>query len=199
MGSIRRANEKSSSYHARVRVMREGTSYHETRTFDRRPAATAWIRKREKELARPGTLEALNAQDPPLSKAIERYIKEAVKEIGRTKARVLKTAYPIADMPCSAIRSKNSIAFLQFLPGQPQTVGNYASHLASIFAIARPMWDFRLDDREMRDAITVARRMGSYPVQFSATADPPSMNSTDYWRISSIGAEEHLRQCQCTR
>ena len=78
MGSVRRANEKSSSYLARVRAMREGTSYHDTRTFDRRPAATAWIRKREKEPARLGTLEALNAQDPPLSKAIERYAKEAI-------------------------------------------------------------------------------------------------------------------------
>ena len=56
--------------------MSEGIVYHETKTFDRRPAAAAWIRKREKELARPGALEALNAQD--LSKAIERYTKEAI-------------------------------------------------------------------------------------------------------------------------
>ena len=68
-----------------MRVMRDGTSYHETRSFDRRPAATAWIRKREKELARPDALEALNAQD--LSKAIECYTEEAVKEIGPTKAK----------------------------------------------------------------------------------------------------------------
>nr|WP_320177695.1 site-specific integrase [Roseovarius pacificus] len=142
--------------------MRDGTSYHETKTFDRRPAATAWIKKREKELAKPGALEKLNASDPPLSKAIERYTEESVKEIGRTKAQVLRAikTHPIADLPCSTIKSKDIIEFLQSLPGQPQTVGNYASHLASIFAIARPMWDFRLDDREMRDAITVARRMG---------------------------------------
>ena len=160
--SIRKRKNGSSSYLARVRVMREGTSYHETKTFDRRPAATAWIRKREKELAKPGALEELNVSDPPLSKAIERYTEETVKDIGRTKAQVLRTiaTYPIADLPCSTIKAKDIIEFLQSLPGQPQTVGNYASHLASIFAIARPMWDFRLDDREMRDAITVARRMG---------------------------------------
>jgi len=159
MGSIstRKRKDGSSSYPARVRVMREGTSYHETKTFDRRPAATAWIEKREKELAKPGALEGLNASDPPLSKAIERYTEEAVKDIGRTKAQVLRT---ITIYHCSAIKAKDIIEFLQSLPGQPQTVGNYASHLASIFAIARPMWDFRLDDREMRDAITVARRMG---------------------------------------
>ncbi len=59
MGSIstRKRKNGSSSYLARVRVMREGTSYHETKTFDRRPAATAWIKKREKELAKPSALE----------------------------------------------------------------------------------------------------------------------------------------------
>jgi len=86
--SIRKRKNGSSSYLARVRVMREGTSYHETKTFDRRPAATAWIKKREKELAKPGALEELNVSDPPLSKAIERYTEETVKDIGRTKAQV---------------------------------------------------------------------------------------------------------------
>ena len=86
--SIRKRKNGSSSYLARVRVMREGTSYHETKTFDRRPAATAWIRKREKELAKPGALEESNVCDPPLSKAIERYTEETVKDIGRTKAQV---------------------------------------------------------------------------------------------------------------
>ena len=141
MGSIttRKRKDGSHSYRARVRVMREGTVYHETKTFDRRPAATTWIKKREKELAKPGALEELNVSDPPLSKAIERYTEEAVKKIGRTKAQFLRTiaTYPIADLPCSTIKSKDIIEFLQSLPGQPQTVGNYASHLASIFAIRR--------------------------------------------------------------
>jgi hypothetical protein len=63
-------------------------------------------------------------------------------------------------MPCSAITSKDIIELLQSLTGQPQTVGNYARHLAAVFAVARPMWDYGLSDGEMRDAIVVARRMG---------------------------------------
>lgn len=164
MGTItaRKRKDGSIGYMARVRVMREGVSYHETETFDRRPAATAWIKKRERELAKPGALAGIKAADPTLAKAIDRYTEESIKEIGRTKAQVLRAIkhYPIADMPCSTIKSKDIIEFLQSLTSQPQTVGNYASHLAAIFAIARPMWDYRLDDREMRDAITVARRMG---------------------------------------
>lgn len=113
-----RKRKDGSSCLARVRVMREGTSYHETKTFDRRPAATVWIKKREKELAKPGALEELNVSAPPLSKAIERYTEETVQDIARTKAQVLRTiaTYPIADLPCSAIKSKDIIEFLQSLP-----------------------------------------------------------------------------------
>lgn len=164
MGTItaRKRKDGSVGYRARVRVMREGMTYHETETFDRRPAAAAWMKKRERELARPGAIPAAKLDDPTLAKAIDRYIEESVKEIGRTKAQVLKAIkkHPIVEMPCSTIKSKDIIEFLQSLTSQPQTVGNYASHLAAIFAIARPMWDYRLDDREMKDAITVARRLG---------------------------------------
>jgi len=164
MGTItaRKRKDGSVGYMARVRVMRDGANYHETETFDRRPAAAAWMKKRERELAKPGAMDEVKAADPTLAKAIDRYTQESIKEIGRTKAQVLRAIknYPIADMPCSTIKSRDIIEFLQSLTSQPQTVGNYASHLAAIFAIARPMWDYRLDDREMKDAITVARRMG---------------------------------------
>jgi hypothetical protein len=164
MGTItaRKRKDDSVAFMARVRVMRDGITYHETETFDRRPAATSWIKKRERELAKPGVITAYKAADPPLARAIDRYTEESLKEIGRTKAQVLRAIknYPIAEMPCSAIKSKDIIEFLQSLTGQPQTVGNYASHLAAVFAVARPMWDYGLSDSEMRDAIVVARRMG---------------------------------------
>ncbi|WP_026380671.1 site-specific integrase [Afifella pfennigii] len=164
MGTItaRKRKDGSVGYRARVRVMRDGMTYHETETFDRRPAAAAWMKKRERELSRPGAIPAAKFDDPTLAKAIDRYIEESVKEIGRTKAQVLRAIkkHPIVEMPCSTIKSKDIIEFLQSLTSQPQTVGNYASHLAAVFAIARPMWDYRLDEREMKDAITVARRLG---------------------------------------
>ena len=164
MGTIspRKRKNGSVAYRARVRVMRDGVTYHETETFDRRPAAATWIKQRERELAKPGVIDRVKTVDATLAKAIDRYTEESIKEIGRTKAQVLKAIkkFPIADMACSTIKSKDIIEFLQSLTSQPQTVGNYASHLAAIFAIARPMWDYQLDDREMSDAITVARRLG---------------------------------------
>ena len=114
--------------------MRDGQTYHETETFDRRPAATAWMKQRERELAKPGVIDRVKSADPTLAKAIDRYTEESIKEIGRTKAQVLKAIkkFSIAEMPCSTIKSKDIIEFLQSLTTQPQTVGNYASHLAAI-------------------------------------------------------------------
>ena len=69
------------------------------------------------------------ATDAPLAKAIDRYTEESMKEIGRTKAQVLRAIKndPITDMPCSTIKSKDIIEFLQSLTSRPQTVGNHAT------------------------------------------------------------------------
>jgi integrase len=165
MGTIsaRKRKDGSVADRARVRVMQDGVTYHETETFDRRPAAAAWISKRERELSKPGAVITSKNSDPTtLGKVIDRYTEDTIKDIGRTKAQVLTAIknYDIANMPCSSIKSKDIVEFLQSLTAKPQTVGNYASHLGAIFAIARPMWGYRLDEQEMKDAVKVARRMG---------------------------------------
>ncbi|MDQ0422382.1 hypothetical protein J2045_003430 [Peteryoungia aggregata LMG 23059] len=90
---------------------------------------------------------------------IDRYTKETIKDTGRKKAQVLTAIknYDLANMPCSSSISKDTVEFLQSLTAKPQTVGNYASHLGTIFAIARPMWGYRLDEQEMEDAVNVSR------------------------------------------
>ncbi|WP_200844229.1 hypothetical protein [Rhizobium sp. 18065] len=142
--------------------MQDGVTYHETETFDRRPAAAAWISKRERELSKPGAVANVAAADPSLAKTIDGYTEESFRAIGRTKAQILKAIEndDIAIMPCSSSKSRDIIELLPSLTAKPQTVGNSASHLAAIFAIARPMWDYRLEEQEMTDAIRVARRMG---------------------------------------
>jgi hypothetical protein len=93
MGSIipRKRKDGSTGYHAQVTIKRSGKIVHrETRTFDRRQAASAWLEKRETELAKPGAVERQNVPDPKLSAVIDRYIEESIKEIGRTKAQVLR-------------------------------------------------------------------------------------------------------------
>src|SRR5258708_12765236 len=94
MGTIiaRKRKDGSTGYHAQVTIKRSGEIVHrETRTFDRRQAASAWMEKRETELAKPGGLERQNMPDPKLSPVIDRYIDESIKEIGRTKAPELPT------------------------------------------------------------------------------------------------------------
>ena len=73
--------------------------------------------------------------------------------------RKIKT-YDIADLRCSEITSADVIGFAQALPVAPQTRTNYLSHLAAIFAVAKPMWGYPLDQQAIKDAFAVAKRMG---------------------------------------
>ena len=151
------------AYLAKISIMREGVVVlNQSRTFDRKPAAKAWIEKREKELAVPGALDRANQNDPPLSAAIDRYIAESEKAMGKTKAQVLRSikAHAIAAKKCSAIDSEVICDFAKSLESSPSTRGNYISHLSSIFTIARPMWKYPLDRQAMTDAQIVLRRMG---------------------------------------
>lgn len=148
---------------AKIVLKHKGQVIHrESRTFDRRIAAKTWLTKREAEIQENGFAPATD--DTPLSEAITRYIGESRREIGRTKAQVLAAIlrHRIAAMPCREIRSHHLIEFTQDLAidRQPQTVGNYLSHLGAVFAIARPAWNIPLDPAEMKSATVVARRMG---------------------------------------
>lgn len=169
MGSIAKRTRKDGtvSYTAQIVRKRNGKRiWSEAETFDRRGAAVAWMHRREAELDQPGALDrAMNPpDDPTLADVIDRYTSESLKAIGRTKAQVLRSikSYGIAEQRCSQIGSDDIVALARTLAGEraPQTVANYLSHLAAVFAIARPAWKVPLDQQAMRDAMTVAKRLG---------------------------------------
>jgi len=161
----RKRGDGTTGYSAQILIKRKGVIVHrETQTFDRRQPAAIWLEKREKELRQPGALERARIKAPTLGVAIDRYVTESLKQIGRTKAQVLRTIQtdPIADLPCEEVGSPEIVAFARrrSADNQPQTVGNYVSHLAAVFAVARPAWDYPLDQQAMRDAQAVMRRLG---------------------------------------
>jgi integrase len=168
MGTIvaRKRNDGSTGYTAQILRKKKGAIIlREAQTFDRRQAAVAWLKRRETELSEPGAIDRANVPEKSLANAIDRYIAESRKIIGRTKAQVLASIknHDIANMDCGEIRSQHIVDFAsELLAGdrQPSTVGNYISHLAAVFAIARPAWGYRLDASQMDDAQTVLRRMG---------------------------------------
>jgi integrase len=126
--------------------------------------AKGWLAKREKELAKPGGIEAAKIGNETLADAIDKYIATSRKEIGRTKAQVLETlkGMNIADKRCSDITSQDCVELAEILSEgrQPQTVNNYLSHLQSVFAVAKPAWNFDLDPQAIGGALKVTRRLG---------------------------------------
>lgn len=167
MGTIsaRPRKDGTTGYTAQIKIKRGGhVVFSQGQTFDREAAAKAWLAKREKELARPGALDAAARPTGTLKDAIDRYVKESRKEIGRTKAQVLETIrkFAIADLDCGAIASDDIVTFARTLGGsvQPQTVMNYLSHLSAVFAVAKPAWGFPLDKVAMAEAMEVCKRLG---------------------------------------
>ena len=110
---------------------KDGVIVHrEAETFDRKPAANAWIVKREAELKRPGELE--RKEVPTLAAVIDRYIAESKNVVHGTKAQVFKTlkSSDLGEVKCSEITSRTLVSFAQDLNKnmEPQTCGNYFSH-----------------------------------------------------------------------
>lgn len=173
MGTIvkRRRKNGSTAWLAQITIKKDKKIVvRKSKTFDRRSVAAAWIEDREAKFARPGALEAYDAQSsssvkPTLADAIDRYIRDSHKTMGRTKTQVLNAikTFDIADIACEDVSSSDIVDFAkQKLESgvQPQTVGNYLSHLGSVFSIARAAWSLPLDPSAMDDAWKVTDRLG---------------------------------------
>ena len=121
------------------------------------------VRTARRRTAEARSSRSISADDPTLADVIDRYVAESEKQIGRTKAQVLRKikTFDLADLRCSEITSADLVSMAQALSVTPQTRQNYLSHLAAVFAVARPMWGYPLDQQAIKDAFTVARRMGT--------------------------------------
>lgn len=165
MGTIigRTRKDGSRAFVAQIVIKKAGAIAHrEAQTFERKQAANAWMVKREAELKSPGGLE--RKEDPTLSAVIDRYIAESKNPVLGTKAQVLKAIKKgdLGEIKCSQATSKTLVAFARELTKEvePQTCGNYFSHLSNIFTVARPAWGYPLSRQEFDDAITVIKKLG---------------------------------------
>ncbi|MBY3038962.1 site-specific integrase [Rhizobium laguerreae] len=199
MGTIvpRRRKNGTTAHLAKISIMRDGVIVHrESQTFDRRPAAAAWIAKREEELAKPGEIERANTAHVTLGDAIDKYVSSSLRAIGRTKAQVLKSikTYPIAQKAADKVESQDIVDLGEdLLKGgrTPQTVGNYISHLAGVFAVARPAWNIPLNYQAIEDAQVVMKRLGY--IRKSAERDRrPTLEEID--RIMELYADREKRR-----
>jgi integrase len=167
MGTItkRKRRDGTFGYTVQIRCKQGGIVVHtEAQTFDRRQAADQWNAKRTAELRDPTELgKAMGQhQDPPFRDAIDKYLKDTRKDVGKTKAQVLRTvkADDIGALSCSQVNSPAILAFLNRLTGQPQTKQNYLSHIGSVIRVAKPAWGYPLAVEELDAARVVAEHLG---------------------------------------
>lgn len=168
MGTIkeRKRSDGSVAYSAQIVRTHKGKIVHrESRTFSDPTMADGWMGRREKELSKPGGIEAAKIGKETLGDAIDKYIATSQKKIGRTKAQVLETLkrMDIASKRCADIGSDQLVSLAEELIAggrQPSTVGNYLSHLQAIFSVARPAWKMDLDPAVMKEAHKACRRLG---------------------------------------
>lgn len=165
MGTItpRTKRDGTVNYKAQVRIRRGGVIVHqETETFDRSQAAKAWLKMRETQLAKPGALEALKDEDPPLREVIERYIRESRIMPARSKLATLLAIRDssIGKVCCSKIDSAAIVAYAKSFDVAPSTLSGYMSYLTTIFKVAGPMWRYPLNHQAILDAREVMKHMG---------------------------------------
>ncbi len=173
MGSIttRKRKNGSSSHTAQIRIMRGGvTVYQESQTFDRKQAATAWLKRREGELAQPGALDRAMREGATVAEMIDQYIDQVgtMRPLGKTKLATLKaiaSSWLGEVMDCD-LTSQVLVEYATWRTGPegggvtPQTVGNDLSHLGAVLAVAKPAWGYEVDPHAMTDARKVLRKMG---------------------------------------
>jgi hypothetical protein len=142
MGTIigRTRKDGSKAFVAQIVIKKAGAIVHrEAETVDRKKEANAWIVKREAELKSPGGLD--RKEDPTLASVIDRYIEESKNPVLGTKAQVLKTikSSDLGETKCSEITANRLVSFARELTKnvEPQTCGNYFSHLSNIFTVAK--------------------------------------------------------------
>jgi len=197
MGTIvaRKRKNGTTAYMAKIILKREGkVVYRESETFERKPAAVAWMANRETALAQPGAIERASRPTKTLADAIDAYT-ASNQAMGRTKEQVLRSlrATTLARKACEAITSADIVALAEDLvqTRKPQTVGNYLSHLQAVFAIAEDAWGIPLDMAQMVKAMKSARRLGTV-TKGAARDRRPTLDELD--RVLTHFQEIHARR-----
>ncbi|MDD9923508.1 MAG: site-specific integrase [Boseongicola sp.] len=206
MATFRERTLKSGKTSVTAQIVRRNPAYQESKTFDKRKTAEAWAKKRESEIdaeiAAGRTPKKRSEMRVTLGDAIDKYVDESMREIGGTKAQVLRTIrneYPIAEMRCDRITAPDIVAFARELHqrpgvGSPATVMNYLSHLSAVFTHAPALWGFQLDRQAMEDAMIAIKHAGI--AKRSEERDRrPTLAELDKIMAHFVRASEHDPRC----
>lgn len=179
--TVRRTKGGIKKYTFQIRITKNGKQvYTESKTFTSKETGSSWAKQRELALETPGAIEETKKEDPTLSSVIDRYLNEFKGPIKKTKNQVLATIKKsfIGEKLCSEIDSQTLVQYAQSFEVQPQTVNNYFSHLASVFVVAQPAWNYPLSKGAMNDARTVVKKLG-LTARSNSRARRPTLDELD--------------------
>ncbi|NTE96668.1 tyrosine-type recombinase/integrase [Agrobacterium tumefaciens] len=173
MGTItaRKRKDGSTGYTAQIRIMRDGNkALTESQTFDRKQAASAWLKKRETELATPEGLAKATGPNPTLCEVIAKYLEEiaVINPVGRTKGHTLRAIgrSSLGAMKALDIRSNHIVEYAQGRVAndgvQWSTASNEVMSMSAVFSVAQAAWGYNLDYDEVRKAKAVMRKLGMW-------------------------------------
>ncbi len=156
-----------------AQIIKRTPKHHESKAFKSPQAAKKWAEKREKEINK--AIEAglpivkQSVASNTLAFAIKKYVDGTYKEIGRTKAQVLRTiadpesGFDITKMRCHDIQKDHIIQFAEQVRARPasaSTALNYLSHLSAVFDVGSESYGLPFDMNAMNSAIRQCNRRG---------------------------------------
>ena len=165
----RKRSNGSTAHMAQITIKRNGKDRspreQDIQTANRRPLHGHMSER--KALKVPGALDQLPNAHATLATAIDRYVSTSVKEIGRTKAQVLRTikTFPIADLLCSEIHSPDVIELATALGKNTHTSDSCKTicHTLAPCSLSRaPHGGYPLDDQVVRERVPRFQADGNY-------------------------------------
>jgi hypothetical protein len=189
MGQIqeRKRKDGTTGFTAQVRRKKNGkTILNLTETFNRRSQAEAWLKRKERELSKPGALVAAvkKQRARTLREVIKTYIGAKQGEIGRSKLQNLNATcrFDFADRDAESLTADDFVQFASELlegvqpapvdpeaapadyyelkPRLPQTVHGYMSHLGVVIRHGGPLVSLKLPKAEFLEAMESCRHLG---------------------------------------
>jgi hypothetical protein len=135
----RRRSDGTTAYLAQIQIRREGiVVFRESKTFDRRQAASAWLERREREIEKAGGLQ--HAEDPLTGETVDDGVLEMMRDAVKNARQVAETMETAVQRiranrmqtPAAKLKQAREVAFKLWEKASRTLDATYAAYKAEI-------------------------------------------------------------------